>query len=67
MVKYSYSIVNKVFEQHEGAELRDLCLKNGTIERFIDRIGQLSSEKKRYKVDAIDISSKPDALSPVVE
>jgi len=25
-------------------------LKNGTFERFIDRIGQLSSEKKRTKI-----------------
>jgi hypothetical protein len=23
MVKYSYKIVNQVFEKHEGAELRD--------------------------------------------
>lgn len=47
MVKYSYQIVNQVFEKHEGAELREQCLNNGTLERFIERIGQLSSEKKR--------------------
>ena len=39
MVKYSYKIVNEVFEKHEGAELRDLCLKNETFEKFIERIG----------------------------
>lgn len=49
MVKYSYKIVNEVFEKYEGAELRDQCLKNGTFERFIERIGQLSSENKRSK------------------
>jgi hypothetical protein len=47
MVKYSYQIVSSVFETHESAELRDSCLENGTFERFIERIGQLSSEKKR--------------------
>jgi len=40
-----------VFEEHESADLRDNCLKNGTFERFIERIGQLSSEKKRVKVE----------------
>ena len=31
MVKYSYRIVSQVFEKHEGAELRNNCLKNGTF------------------------------------
>lgn len=39
MVKYSYKIVSQVFENHEGAELRNDCLKNGTFERFVERIG----------------------------
>ena len=39
MVKYAYKIVGSVFEKHEGAELRESCLKNGTFERFIERIG----------------------------
>ncbi len=51
MAKYSYKIVSEVFESHESAELRDQCLSNGTFERFIERIGQLSSEKKRIKVE----------------
>ena len=51
MVKYSYKIVSKVFETHESGTLRDECLKNGTFERFIERIGQLSSEKRRVKID----------------
>jgi hypothetical protein len=55
MVKYSYKIVSQVFERHESAEMRIQCVKNGTFERFIERIGQLSSEKKRVKVD---LSSK---------
>ena len=49
MAKYTYKIVSEVFESHESAELRDKCLSNGTFERFIERIGQLSSEKKRTK------------------
>ena len=39
MVKYSYKIVSEVFENHAGADLRESCLKNGTFERFIERIG----------------------------
>lgn len=54
MVKYSYKIVSQVFENHESAALRDDCLKNGTFERFIERIGQLSSEKKRVRVDKVE-------------
>jgi hypothetical protein len=50
MAKYTYKIVSEVFESHESAELRDKCLSNGTFERFIERIGQLSSEKKRTKI-----------------
>ena len=64
MVKYSYQIVSKVFENHESAQLRDECLKNGTFERFIERIGQLSSEKKRSKVDPSTIP-KEETSSPV--
>ena len=67
MVKYAYKIVGYVFEKHEGAELREMCLKNGTFERFIERIGQLSSEKSRKKVEIGEIetvllseSSSPD-------
>lgn len=62
MVKYSYKIVSQVFETHESAELRELCLKNGTFERFIERIGQLSSEKKRTKVSPS--ISQSDKSSP---
>jgi hypothetical protein len=51
MTKHSYKIVGEIFAQHENAEMRDQCLSNGTFERFIERLGQLSSEKKRVKVD----------------
>ncbi len=39
MVKYSYKIVSEVFAQHESGELRERCLKNGTFELFIERLG----------------------------
>ena len=50
MVKYTYQIVNEVFSKHQGAKLREESLRNGTFERFIERIGQLSSEKRRIKI-----------------
>lgn len=64
MVKYSYKIVSEVFEKHESADLRDQCLKNGTFERFIERIGQLSSEKKRVKVDLSNKKEEEIISSP---
>lgn len=57
MVKYAYKIVGSVFEKHDGADLREMCLKNGTFQRFIERIGQLSSEKSRKKVDKSNVDS----------
>jgi hypothetical protein len=51
MVKYSYKIVADVFETMDSAELRENCLRNGSLERFIERIGQLTGEHKRKKVD----------------
>lgn len=42
-----------MFETHESAELRDHCLSNGTFSKFIERIGALSTEKKRVKVESI--------------
>eukprot|EP00347_Sterkiella_histriomuscorum_P007708 403347869 len=49
MVTHTYRILSQVFETQESSELRDTCLKNGTFLRFIERIGQLTSEKKRIK------------------
>ena len=63
MVKYSYKIVSEVFAKHESADLRESCLKNGTFERFIERLGHLSSEKKRVKVDrsfSVSDTSSPE-------
>jgi uncharacterized protein (UPF0335 family) len=43
-------------------------LKNGTLERFIERVGQLSSEKKRVKIDrqnAMNILSESENTSPI--
>ena len=31
--------------------MREQCLMNGTFSKFIERIGQLSSENKRTRVD----------------
>jgi F0F1-type ATP synthase epsilon subunit len=35
-------------------------MKNGTFERFIERIGQLSSEKKRVKVVLSQVKNEDD-------
>jgi len=50
MVKYSYKIVGEVFEKCDDASLREDCINNGTLERFIERIGQLTGEKPRKRV-----------------
>lgn len=39
MVKYSYKIVSQVFEKQDSPSLREECIRNGTFERFIERIG----------------------------
>ena len=44
-----------MFETHESAELRDRCLSNGTFSKFIERIGALSTEKKRVKVETLPV------------
>jgi hypothetical protein len=43
MVKLTYSVVQKIFEEDENSEeLRENCLKNGMIDTFINTIGILT-------------------------
>lgn len=50
MVKYCYDIVAQVFEKaKDNIELREECIENGTLEKFIERVGALTGEKKRVQ------------------
>lgn len=67
MVTYTYKVLSQVFETQENSEMRDMCLKNGTFLRFIERIGQLTSEKKRTKVEKVQTTGDQIAQTKVEE
>ena len=48
-VKYTYKIIDEVFQKHTDRSLRDQCIQNGTFTKFLDRLAQLTGEKKRTK------------------
>ena len=48
-VNYIYKIINEVFSKHTDKSLRDKCIQNGTYSKFLDRLSQLTGEKKRAK------------------
>jgi len=51
MVKLIYNVVQKIFEEDTNSEdLREKCLQNGMIDTFIERIGLLTCETARVKV-----------------
>ena len=51
MVKQTYSVVQKIFEDDSDSEqLREKCLQNGMISTFIERIGILTHENARTKL-----------------
>jgi len=50
MIKYCYDIVAQVFEKAQNdATLREECIRNGTLQKFIERIGALTGEKARSR------------------
>jgi len=46
-----------VFELHTGPEVRDEIIKNRMFEKFIERITNLSSEKKRVRSEVPEVPS----------
>lgn len=51
MVKLTYNVVQRIFEEDKNSEeLREKCLQNGMINTFIERIGLLTGEVARTKV-----------------
>ena len=48
-MKYTYKIIDKIFENHTTKELLDTCIDNGTFDKFLDRLSQLTGEPKRSR------------------
>ena len=70
-VKYTYKIIDEIFKNHTTKQLLDTCIENGTFNKFLDRLSQLTGEVKRSKrtipengeiaTDAqIDIQNEPN-------
>lgn len=58
MVKLTYNVVQKIFDEDADSEaLREKCLENGMINTFIERIGILTCETARTKVEEKDYDS----------
>jgi ubiquitin-protein ligase len=58
MVKLTYNVVQKIFDEDTDSEdLREKCLQNGMINTFIERIGILTCETARTKVEEKDYDS----------
>jgi hypothetical protein len=56
VVKYSYSIVQKIFDtKSQDGEIIEKFLENGTIEKLIERVGHLTGEKGRTKKDTLEV------------
>lgn len=54
-VKYTYKIIDEVFKNHSDIQLKQTCIENGTFDKFLDRLSQLTGEKKRTKAPEIKI------------
>lgn len=52
IVSQSFLALSEVFESSKSSSLRQNSVENGTLSKFLDRLGQLSNEKKRSKVTA---------------
>ena len=52
IVSQSFLALSEVFESSKSSSLRQNSVENGTLSKFLDRLGQLSNEKKRSKVAA---------------
>lgn len=60
-VNYIYKIINEVFSKHTDSNLRSKCIQNGTYSKFLDRLGQLTGEKKRTRVsDSLMVPEKDE-------
>ncbi|CAI2384890.1 unnamed protein product [Moneuplotes crassus] len=68
MVKQTYNVVQRIFCEEDNSDgLREKCLQNGTIITFIERIGILTSEFSRVKVEPDEYNSDSEEESIVTE
>ena len=52
VVKFSYSIVQKIFDMsNQDQTIIEKFLENGTVEKLIERIGHLTGDKGRKRVE----------------
>ena len=65
VVKYSYSIVQKIFDSsNQDQHIIEKFLENGTVEKLIEWIGHLTGDKGRTRAEKVVVEEKEEEISP---